>query len=58
MPKQRPDVAELQALKEQFLELAAREPDCDPGALFDEVTRIRFGRMIAAAVSRSSHSSN
>jgi hypothetical protein len=52
------DIAELKALKQQFLELAERDPDCDVGALFDEATRIRFGRMIAAAASRSGHGSN
>ena len=52
------DIAELKALKQQFLKLAEREPDCDVGALFDETTRIRFGRMIAAAASRTGHGSN
>ena len=52
MAEPRPDVAELQALKQQFLERAEREPDCDLGTLFDEVARIRFGRMVAAAAQR------
>jgi hypothetical protein len=52
------DIAELKALKQQFLELAEREPDCDVGTLFDEATRIRFGRMIAAAASTMGHGSN
>ena len=57
MSEQRADVAELQALKEQFLERAEREPDYDLGTLFDEVTRIRFGRMLAATILRGHPSS-
>jgi hypothetical protein len=52
MLNQRPDAAELRILKEQFLELVEREPDCELGTLFDEVTRQRMGAMIARLARR------
>jgi hypothetical protein len=58
MSEQRLDVAELKALKRQFLELAEREPDCDLATLFDEAARIRFGRMLAAAILSNRPGSN
>ena len=45
----RPDSAELEALKQRFLEMVERDPDPDVSALFDEVIRRRFGTMIARA---------
>jgi hypothetical protein len=47
-----PDSAELRALKEQFLELVKRDPECDLGTLFDEVVRRRMGAMIARTLPR------
>jgi hypothetical protein len=52
------DIAELKALKKQFLELAEREPDCDLATLFDEAARLRFGRMLAAAISNGHPGAN
>jgi hypothetical protein len=49
------DSAELEALKERFLEMVERDPAPDVSTLFDEVIRRRFGTMIARAALKVQH---
>lgn len=49
MSEHQSDAAELETLKQRFLEMVERDPEPDVATLFDEVIRRRFGTAIARA---------